>query len=158
MGQSESKVVRIESCPMNNNIKQDEPININPLNKMPLIPQQQKALNQQIVLPIQRTTSTIPRANSLNSSSCPIATTSTSSTSCPVAPSNNDQTLKKEEQWEYPSPQQFYNALVKKGWETPEESIETMVSIHNWMNEAAWQQVRTWEEKHTGLVILSIVN
>ncbi|CAG8536623.1 10868_t:CDS:2 [Diversispora eburnea] len=26
------------------------------------------------------------------------------------------------ENWEYPSPQQFYNALVRKGWETPEET------------------------------------
>lgn len=52
--------------------------------------------------------------------------------------------------WEYPSPQQFYNALVRKGWETPEESVEMMVHIHNWLNEAAWQQVRTWEEKHQG--------
>src|SRR4051794_17824017 len=33
--------------------------------------------------------------------------------------------------WEYPSPQQFYNALVRKGWETPEVHIETMVEIHN---------------------------
>src|ERR1700759_4831414 len=40
--------------------------------------------------------------------------------------------------WDYPSPQQFYNALVRKGWETPEEHIETMVHIHNFLNEQAW--------------------
>lgn len=49
--------------------------------------------------------------------------------------------------WEYPSPQQFYNALVRKGWETPEEHIETMVDIHNFLNEQAWQEVLKWEKR-----------
>lgn len=47
--------------------------------------------------------------------------------------------------WEYPSPQQFYNALVRKGWETPEQHIDTMVDIHNFLNEQAWEQVLQWE-------------
>ncbi|KAF8817408.1 cytochrome c and c1 heme-lyase [Phlegmacium glaucopus] len=50
--------------------------------------------------------------------------------------------------WEYPSPQQFYNALVRKGWETPEEHIETMVEIHNFLNEEAWEEVKKWEKRH----------
>lgn len=50
--------------------------------------------------------------------------------------------------WEYPSPQQFYNALVRKGWETPEEHVETMVEIHNFLNEEAWEEVRKWEKRH----------
>jgi cytochrome c heme-lyase len=49
--------------------------------------------------------------------------------------------------WEYPSPQQFYNALVRKGWETPEEHIETMVHIHNFLNEEAWEEVKKWERR-----------
>jgi len=49
------------------------------------------------------------------------------------------------ERWEYPSPQQFYNALVRKGWETPEIEIETMVQIHNFLNEKAWEEVQKWE-------------
>jgi len=49
--------------------------------------------------------------------------------------------------WEYPSPQQFYNALVRKGWETPEEHVETMVQIHNFLNEEAWKQVVEWEHR-----------
>jgi len=49
--------------------------------------------------------------------------------------------------WEYPSPQQFHNALVRKGWETPEEHVETMVAIHNFLNEAAWDEVLKWEQK-----------
>lgn len=50
--------------------------------------------------------------------------------------------------WEYPSPQQFYNALRRKGWETPEEHIETMVDIHNFLNEEAWNEVLKWESKY----------
>jgi hypothetical protein len=51
------------------------------------------------------------------------------------------------EKWEYPSPQQFYNALVRKGWETPEEHVETMVQIHNFLNEEAWLEVLKWEKR-----------
>lgn len=51
------------------------------------------------------------------------------------------------EKWEYPSPQQFYNALARKGWETPEEHVETMVHIHNFLNEQAWLEVVKWEKR-----------
>lgn len=54
--------------------------------------------------------------------------------------------------WEYPSPQQFYNALVRKGWETPEEHVETMVQIHNFLNEQAWQEILKWEQKENPCV------
>lgn len=51
--------------------------------------------------------------------------------------------------WDYPSPQQFYNALVRKGWETPEEHVVTMVEIHNFLNEEAWEEVKKWEKRRT---------
>lgn len=54
--------------------------------------------------------------------------------------------------WDYPSPQQFYNALVRKGWETPEEHVETMVQIHNFLNEQAWQEILKWEQKENPYV------
>lgn len=54
--------------------------------------------------------------------------------------------------WEYPSPQQFYNALVRKGWQTPEEHVETMVEIHNFLNEEAWQEVLKWEKRSSRYV------
>ena len=41
--------------------------------------------------------------------------------------------------WEYPSSQQFYNALKRKGKEAPEENIDTMVAIHNFLNEGCWE-------------------
>jgi cytochrome c heme-lyase len=49
--------------------------------------------------------------------------------------------------WEYPSPQQFYNALVRKGLDTPAEHVETVVEIHNFLNEKAWGEVLKWERR-----------
>lgn len=79
------------------------------------------APNQHIALPSDREASTIPR---------------------PASPDGSGGGV-----WEYPSPQQFYNALVRKGWETPEEHIETMVQIHNFLNERAWDEVVKWEKR-----------
>ena len=58
--------------------------------------------------------------------------------------------------WEYPSPQQFYNALVRKGWETPENEIETMVQIHNFLNEKAWEEVQKWETQVSKCVVFRL--
>ncbi|KAF7983384.1 hypothetical protein HWV62_22389 [Athelia sp. TMB] len=96
-------------CPIDHGAK-----GLNPLNQMPDLAQQ-RAPNQQVELPLERTVSSIPRDPSAK--------------------------------WEYPSPQQFYNALVRKGWETPEEHVETMVGIHNFLNEEAWQEVMKWEKR-----------
>lgn len=92
---------------------------LNPDNNMPRL-SQSPAPNQAIELPIERTESSIPRAPSPDGSSEPT-------------------------RWEYPSPQQFYNALARKGWETPEEHVVTMVEIHNFLNEMAWKEVLRWE-------------
>ena len=55
---------------------------------------------------------------------------------------------KKDEVWEYPSPQQFYNALRRKGFEDDETLIDSMVNIHNFLNEGAWNEVLRWEALH----------
>lgn len=117
---------------------------LNPVNNIPELAQAPSP-GQRTHLPLERTISSIPRASSASSSDTPPP-------ACPVAHGTAPATATaaKEEQWEYPSPQQFYNALVRKGWETPEESVEMMVNIHNWLNEEAWSQVRRWEERHTG--------
>ncbi|GAA5903764.1 hypothetical protein JCM8208_006571 [Rhodotorula glutinis] len=143
-------------CPMHNNpdapspfAKHADPGMLNPVNNMPELAQQQSH-GQKMHLPLERTMSSIPRAASGSSSSpmaCPVAH---GSSDAPDAPKEPAAAPAKVDQWEYPSPQQFYNALVRKGWETPEESVEMMVSIHNWINEEAWAQVRQWEEKHPG--------
>ena len=52
--------------------------------------------------------------------------------------------------WTYPSPQQFYNALVRKGKldaDTTEEDMESVVALHNNMNEKTWATVVEWEKQ-----------
>lgn len=109
-----------------------------------------------MALPLERSISTIPRANPSSATpapACPVAHGGGGANTTTGDDGGKQAALPpadKNEAWEYPSPQQFYNALVRKGWETPEESVEMMVNIHNWLNEEAWSQVRRWEEKHDG--------
>ncbi|KAF2746402.1 cytochrome c and c1 heme-lyase [Sporormia fimetaria CBS 119925] len=50
--------------------------------------------------------------------------------------------------WEYPSPQQMYNAMLRKGYtDTPADAVESMVSIHNFLNEGAWAEIMAWERR-----------
>ncbi|SCZ93748.1 BZ3500_MvSof-1268-A1-R1_Chr6-3g08860 [Microbotryum saponariae] len=119
---------------------------LDPMNHIPELAQAPSP-GQKMALPLERTMSSIPKPNAgagagsaAGPSACPVAHATEGSAPAATKP----------DQWEYPSPQQFYNALVRKGWETPEESVEMMVDIHNWINEEAWAQVRRWEEKHDG--------
>ena len=51
-----------------------------------------------------------------------------------------------DENWEYPSPQQMYNAMLRKGYnDTPADAVESMVAVHNFLNEGAWAEIQTWE-------------
>ncbi|POS82701.1 hypothetical protein EPUL_003943 [Erysiphe pulchra] len=51
-----------------------------------------------------------------------------------------------EGNWEYPSPQQMYNALLRKGFtDTDVTAVESMVSVHNFLNEGAWAEIVEWE-------------
>lgn len=48
--------------------------------------------------------------------------------------------------WIYPSEQQFFHALRKKGWDHVEaETIPSVLEIHNTVNERTWKQVQEWE-------------
>lgn len=141
---------------------------LNPLNYMPEL-SQERAPEQKTALSRERTVSSIPRAPSSPAAGdspygCP--QTTDAAAKCPVphdarggsmapdagqparCPVDHGQGGSGEEpgRWEYPSPQQFYNALVRKGWETPEDSVETMVLIHNFLNERAWQEIVDWEK------------
>ncbi|KAH6982057.1 cytochrome c/c1 heme-lyase [Ilyonectria sp. MPI-CAGE-AT-0026] len=50
--------------------------------------------------------------------------------------------------WEYPSPQQMYNALLRKGHtDTDITAVEGMVSVHNYLNEGAWMEIIEWEKR-----------
>lgn len=50
--------------------------------------------------------------------------------------------------WEYPSPQQMYNAMLRKGYtDTPQDAVESMVAVHNFLNEGAWAEILEWERR-----------
>lgn len=101
---------------------------LDPTTHMPVNLSLSRQPDQKLDLPTERTASTIPRPSS--------------------APGG--EAYGTGNTWDYPSPQQFYNALVRKGWETPEDSVEVMVAIHNFLNERAWDEVMKWEKRLPG--------
>lgn len=90
---------------------------LNPLNYMFHTISQAPAPNQTVALPTSREESTIPRGDG-------------------------------EGTWEYPSPQQMYNALLRKGYtDTDATAVESMVAVHNFLNEGAWAEIVDWERR-----------
>lgn len=88
---------------------------LNPLNYMFASISQDRAPNQTVDLPVDREISSIPRGDSQGN-------------------------------WEYPSPQQMYNAMLRKGYtDTPQDAVESMVAVHNFLNEGAWDEIVSWE-------------
>jgi len=51
----------------------------------------------------------------------------------------------KMDHWVYPSEQQYFNAMKKKGYNPPEQDIGAILAIHNMVNETGWQLVKEWE-------------
>jgi cytochrome c heme-lyase len=82
---------------------------------MPDLSNKREFTEQSVNLPLEREASTIPRGDGAGT-------------------------------WEYPSPQQMYNAMLRKGYtDTPAEDVESMVAVHNFLNEGAWEEIRGWE-------------
>uniref|UniRef100_A0A7S1W384 Holocytochrome c-type synthase n=1 Tax=Alexandrium catenella TaxID=2925 RepID=A0A7S1W384_ALECA len=50
--------------------------------------------------------------------------------------------------WVYPSPQQFYNALLRKNKDPEADTMDAVVHTHNVTNEKTWQRVLEWERLH----------
>lgn len=45
----------------------------------------------------------------------------------------------------------MYNAMLRKGYEdTPEDAVESMVEVHNFLNEGAWHEIESWEARFAG--------
>ena len=49
--------------------------------------------------------------------------------------------VQEEGNWVYPSPQMFYNAMKRKGYEAKEEDMSNIVAIHNAVNERTWMEI-----------------
>ncbi|KAI1454401.1 cytochrome c/c1 heme-lyase [Annulohypoxylon moriforme] len=93
---------------------------LNPLNYMFRELSQAPAPNQTYSLPTSREPSSIPRGDG-------------------------------DGNWEYPSPQQMYNALLRKGYtDTDVTAVDSMVSVHNFLNEGAWSEIMDWERRFSG--------
>lgn len=89
----------------------------NPLNYMFSEISQERAPQQTVHLPVEREPSSIPKGSG-------------------------------DGNWEYPSPQQMYNALLRKGFtDTDVTAVESMVSVHNYLNEGAWAEIVEWERR-----------
>lgn len=89
---------------------------LNPLNYMFSSLSQSRAPGQTVDLSVERELSSIPRGESGAGN------------------------------WEYPSPQQMYNAMLRKGYtDTPQDAVESMVAVHNFLNEGAWMEIVNWE-------------
>lgn len=94
---------------------------LNPLNYMFRDLPQDRAPSQTIALPTSRDPSTIPRGDGSG------------------------------QNWEYPSPQQMYHALLRKGYDdTDITAVESMVGVHNFLNEGAWAEILDWERRFAG--------
>lgn len=48
--------------------------------------------------------------------------------------------------WVYPSESQFYRAMERKNHNPKAEDMQTIVPIHNAVNERAWKEVLDWEK------------
>ena len=119
---------------------------LDPLNQMPVVPNQLPWPGQSAPLSTERAVSTIPKGGTAGT-------------------------------WVFPSPQMFYNALMRKGKgdDVTEADMEHIISVHNGapaggaralrrvpcvltrtyarragMNEMTWQQVLRWEQLHRG--------
>mmetsp|Transcript_15565 Transcript_15565/g.23183 ORF Transcript_15565/g.23183 Transcript_15565/m.23183 type:complete len:267 (+) Transcript_15565:29-829(+) len=47
--------------------------------------------------------------------------------------------------WVYPSEQQYFNAMKRKGWDAKEKDVPVVLAIHNAVNEQGWAKVKEWE-------------
>ena len=50
------------------------------------------------------------------------------------------------EKWVYPSEQQYYNAMKRKGYDPQEKDVPIVLAIHNLVNEKGWADIKQWEQ------------
>lgn len=50
------------------------------------------------------------------------------------------------DRWVYPSEQQYFNAIRRKGYNPPEADIPATLYIHNHVNEESWRRIIEWEK------------
>lgn len=66
----------------------------------------------------------------------------------PIPPANSEKDTghdKDSGNWIYPSQEMFFNAMKRKGHEGRAEDMNSIVPIHNAVNEKAWAEIKAWE-------------
>eukprot|EP00568_Trieres_chinensis_P003225 CAMPEP_0183296350 /NCGR_PEP_ID=MMETSP0160_2-20130417/3942_1 /TAXON_ID=2839 ORGANISM="Odontella Sinensis, Strain Grunow 1884" /NCGR_SAMPLE_ID=MMETSP0160_2 /ASSEMBLY_ACC=CAM_ASM_000250 /LENGTH=361 /DNA_ID=CAMNT_0025457957 /DNA_START=221 /DNA_END=1306 /DNA_ORIENTATION=- len=102
--------------------------------------------DQRVPLSTVRTISSIPRGSSGDDSDAFASQGGEKSKGC--APSHQPDGSSR---WVYPSEQQLYNAMRRKGWDIQDEStVPHVLRIHNAVNERGWAEVRRWEKELHG--------
>lgn len=48
--------------------------------------------------------------------------------------------------WVYPSQQQFFNSMRRKNFDPNAQDMQTIIPIHNAVNERTWMEILKWEE------------
>ncbi|KAL7541588.1 hypothetical protein ACHAXR_011656 [Thalassiosira sp. AJA248-18] len=131
---SRTSISSISECPVK--VNKSTPASIEEAANHSQIP----APGQRIHLSTQRVISSIPRGDAEDTA--PLSTENNNKPSSIPAhqPTNSHR-------WQYPSEQQFYNAMLKKGYRPPVDAIPDTLRIHNAVNERSWSQVCKWEKE-----------
>lgn len=114
------------SCPMKRGDK-----SLNPQNLMPDDDRQKPFPGQKRPLSTYRVKSDIPKGEFT-----------------PNHQKDGENTDAEDNTWWYPSEQQFYSALKRKGMEANEEDMKVVVAIHNHVNDTAWEKILEYEKLH----------
>jgi cytochrome c heme-lyase len=93
-------------------------------NLMPKIAEQKPYPGQTLPLETERIVSSIPKGS--------------------FTPTHQNES---NQNWVYPSHQQFYNAMKRKGFDAHEEDMPAVVGIHNAVNEQTWKEVMRYETR-----------
>ncbi|GMI46965.1 hypothetical protein TrCOL_g1172 [Triparma columacea] len=98
--------------------------------------------DQTFPLHTTRVKSSIPRSDYMPShQACPVINNDKSSPA-----SSSSATADPSDNWIYPSEQQYFNAVTRKGWKNVKaEDVPMIVKIHNEVNERSWNKVLMWE-------------
>mmetsp|Transcript_6716 Transcript_6716/g.21629 ORF Transcript_6716/g.21629 Transcript_6716/m.21629 type:complete len:300 (-) Transcript_6716:275-1174(-) len=102
-------------------------VELDPRNHMPKVAEQRPWPGQSMPLSTHRKESVIPKSE--------------------FTP-EHQKNARESSSWIYPSEQQFYNAMKRKGWKPREEDMKIVLSIHNHVNDRAWSEVMRWEQMH----------
>ncbi|KAJ2904819.1 Cytochrome c1 heme lyase, partial [Coemansia aciculifera] len=111
---------------------------LDPSNQMPVVPEQSRSPSQTAILSTTRTVSSIPRASRY----------AASPSECPALDNNTNTNADDDDRWVYPSEQMFFNAMKRKNWSPTEADMQTVVPIHNAVNERCWRHILEWEKMH----------